>query len=717
MDSPRILIVDDEETIRHVLVGALENNQCEIETADSAEAALALLTDSEFAVAMLDIVLPGMSGLELLPKIKQQSPDTEVLMMTSHASLETAVRAIREGAYDYLQKPFDDIDTVWPSIERALEKRSLVQRNRKLLEEKELRNRELAAAVMRQSSLIDAGRAMAEMESIAELLDFFIGLVAKELDVERASLMLLDDVTGELKIVASRGITEINVASVRVPIGRGVAGRVAASGEPFLVTNLETDPRVSRGASRDLSDSFISAPIVLSYPITAHRETLGVINVTNRRSGQSFETSDVAYLSGLSGQMAVAIQRATHLEELQTAYEDLKETQNQLVFSERLKAIGQLAAGVAHDFSNILSVVLGRAQLLLGRLDAGASDLTKICEDLRMIEQTALQGTTAIRRVREYTRLGEDTEHKPVDLNVAVKDAVEMNRPKWSTECHAQGRSVEIEMDLGHLPPVAGNVHELTQFVGNLLFNAVEALPDGGTISFRTRQEGDQVVLQVSDTGVGMSDATRERLFEPFFTTKDDGQGLGTSIVYGIVARHGGEISVASQEGAGTTFRVQLPVYEAPIEVSPEPVFEDPLQPLRVLLVEDDQTVRETYREALVGSGHEVADFGSGKQALSSYAENNYDLIVTDLSMPGMTGLELSAAVKRRDPMVPVVLLSGWALQQEEEKFRQAGIDFVLTKPCTIHVLLETVAKAISDGTKARDVPETPDALTRDATP
>ena len=144
MNSPRILIVDDERTIRHILCSVLGDKPCQIETADSAEAALVLLEDSEFAVALLDIILPGMSGLELLTHIKQQSADTEVLMMTSHASLETAVQAIREGAYDYLQKPFDDIDTVWPSIVRALEKRSLTQKNRILLEEKELRNRELA---------------------------------------------------------------------------------------------------------------------------------------------------------------------------------------------------------------------------------------------------------------------------------------------------------------------------------------------------------------------------------------------------------------------------------------------------------------------------------------------------------------------------------------------------------------------------------------------
>ena len=202
MDKPRVLVVDDEASIRHVLHRVLEMNGCEIREAASAEEAVAQVEDWEPAVALLDIVLPGKNGIQLLTELKQIHADTEVLMMTSNASADTALQAVRRGAHDYLQKPFDNLKEIWTNVQRALEKRNLSLTNRELIQKQEERTQELSSTV----TLPDESDAQPDFESLQGILDNFLAVVMHELDVERASLMMLDKKTNELQIVASRGI-------------------------------------------------------------------------------------------------------------------------------------------------------------------------------------------------------------------------------------------------------------------------------------------------------------------------------------------------------------------------------------------------------------------------------------------------------------------------------------------------------------------------------
>ena len=520
-----VLVVDDEQTLAHVIRGILEEHGCRVRVAHSAEEGLALLARESPSIALVDIVLPGMNGLEFLARIKEASPDTEVLIMTSHASVETAVQAIRQGAYDYLQKPFDDVEDVWITVSRASEKRDLLLRNRALLLEAEVRNRELASAVMRLTSLTQAGRAMGHYQSLPALLDFVLGLVTRELDVDRASLMLIEEGTEHLRIVACRGMDSIETDKVRVRLGEGIAGSVAMTGTPFLVTDMTHDPRIAKPLTPGLSGSFISTPIVLSMPIKSREAILGVINVTNRRSGEPFTPEDLAYLTGLAGQLAVAVEGTRHFSNLKKAYESLKAAQERIVRSERLKAIGEMAAGVAHDFNNALSVLMGKAQAVRNKLAAEPIDLESACADLETMRKVSEQAAGTIRRIQDYTRIRKDVSSAPVDLDLVVRDAVEITRHKWKTESGARSRPIELVLELHELPPVPGNAQELAQAVGNLIFNAVEAMPDGGTLTLRTFAEEDRVVLEVEDTGIGMPPEVQEHLFEPFFTTKENGQG------------------------------------------------------------------------------------------------------------------------------------------------------------------------------------------------
>jgi CheY-like chemotaxis protein len=313
MDNNRILVVDDSEEIRRMLKNLLEHEGCEVREAASAEIGLAVVKDFDPAVAIVDIVLPGMNGLELLDQIKEHSQDIEVLIITGHTTGERAFKAIRQGAYDYLEKPFVKIEDVWITTQRAMERRSLTKKNRALLEEQERRSQEPPTA----GSPGAASDAAGDSNPFSELLDYFVGLVAQRLDVDRASLMLLNDETGDLRIAASRGITGVDLGSVRVRPGEGIAGAVAKTGGMLLVTNGTPHAEPESPSYPELSDAFVPHPILLSLAIKLGDRVLGVINVANRRSGKPFGTDDVTLLMGFAGQIAAAIEGTRKLECLQ----------------------------------------------------------------------------------------------------------------------------------------------------------------------------------------------------------------------------------------------------------------------------------------------------------------------------------------------------------------------------------------------------------------
>jgi signal transduction histidine kinase/DNA-binding response OmpR family regulator len=705
MEKDRVLVVDDEDVIRHVLTSFL-GEQCEIEAAGSAEDAISLLETGPFSAALVDIVLPGMNGIELLGRIKAGSPDTEVIIMTSHASVDTAMGAIRHGAYDYLVKPFDELDEVWDTLKRALEKRALSLHNRQLLQDMEVRNRELSAALQRRDSLNEAGKAMSWILSLPDLLDFFVGLVVQELGVNRASLMLLDETAGELSIVASRGIPSEIAAQARLKLGDGVAGLVARTGEPFLMTDAAHDPRLETRRRSDLSESFISAPILASIPIKSLEKVLGVINLTDRRSGDPFDDDDVAYVQSLAGQAAVAIERTRHVEALEKAIQRLESTQRQLVMAERLKALGEMAAGIAHDFNNTLNGILMRAQRLATAWQRLEKNPGEIKENLRMIEKLALQGAETVRRLQDFTRIRKDRPYEVMDLNRAVRDSVEMTQRQWKHVAAIGGRQIRVVLELCEISPSRGTPSELVQVVNNLIFNAVEAMPQGGTLTLRTLQEDNWIRLDVIDTGVGMEKNVQSQFLEPFFTTKERGQGLGTSIVFGIVERHSGKISISSEKGKGTTFTVRLPACTdsttgetsgSARKPGTEPCSRRPSSRSRILIIDDDEQNLSIYGEVLKEGGYDVVARTQARAALSHLEGDGVDAVITDLSMPEMSGWEVARNVKKLRPEVPVILISGWTTQADEARAKEAGIDYMLPKPCSMEALLETVGRSIRE--------------------
>jgi len=693
--SQRILIIDDEDSILQILSAFLSEKGCITITALTAEEGLLLLQSADIDIALVDMVLPGMNGLQFLKQAKHGRPEVEVVMMTSHASLEISLEAMRNGAYDYILKPFDDIEQAWFTVQRALEKKRLAENNLKLIKDLKQRNEEISIAVERLTSLIDAGRALSSIHSINELFDYFIDQVSHNLKVGRVSLMLLDE-KRELYIAASKGISEKVIKTTRVKEGEGIAGYVVKTGKSLLIRNVQSG-LLGGDLRPGLSDSFISAPLVLGIPLKFHDHVVGVLNVTNKHSGEAFNDNDMAFLSGLAGQAAVAIEAARNFDELRQTCESLKSAQNQLIASERLNALAQMAAGVAHDFNNILAGILGKVQLLNLQLAENSYDVGSIRSSLATMEKIALQGAERVKQIMDFAGVRQEHSNAVMDLNEIVQNAVRITQPKWKDECERRGATINVQTALGVISPVEGNSHELTQVVSNLIFNAVEAMSDGGDLFLGTVQEGDRVLLEIRDTGSGMSAETQGRIFEPFFTTKKAGHGLGMSIVYGIIKRHGGDIELESVVEQGTVFRIHFP--NAQTSFTLKPAAENDAQRQypsgRVLVIEDEDYNRELFQTALERFGHSVAAAATGAEGLELFLKEPFDLVITDLSMPGMTGFQLAREIKKITPPVPVILMSGGALQEKEDAGHETGIDFILLKPFTLDQLKKIVALAL----------------------
>ncbi|TMQ57737.1 MAG: response regulator [Candidatus Eisenbacteria bacterium] len=699
MERPRVLVVDDEKTVQHVLTTLLQQQGYETESAGSAEVALSKLDGGPISVAFLDIVLPGMNGLELLARIKARDPDAEVIMMTSHASAKTAIEALRKGAYDYIDKPFE-LDHVVAVAERATSQRRLRLENRRLQEEQVRQNQVLREAVKRLGSLNSAGIGLAAISSIGSLLDFIVELVSDELDAERVSLMLVNELGTELTIAASRGLDPSIVTQTRVPLGVGVAGRVAKEGKELYSNSDLEHPSVEAGGHPGAEGPFASIPISVSIPIRTPTNVLGVLNVTGRRERRPFTRDDTSYLSSLAGQLAVAIERARNADDLRRAYDNLRRTQDQLVATGRLKAIGEMAAGVAHDFNNLLNGILVNSQLIQRDLDQVGVPLDRLKKQASLVEKLALQGADTVRRLQDFAGLRKDRPSERVDLNDVARRAVELTTPKWQGELGASGIRIEIEVSLPSIPAITGNVRELTQAVSNLIFNAVEAMPMGGSIGIATSVDDRGVRLTVSDTGCGMSQETRERLFESFFTTKAHGQGLGMSVVHGIVRRLGGEIEIESRPGEGTSIGLVFPPappHATPSELARSADSTSPAERGRVLVVDDDEINREICVEVLAPLGHEVHTASSGSEALQRITRDRFDLVITDLSIPGTSGWNVAKQVKEASPSTRVMLLSGWSVQQDPEQIMAGGIDLVLSKPVQVNELAQAVQRLLRD--------------------
>jgi len=383
--------------------------------------------------------------------------------------------------------------------------------------------------------------------------------------------------------------------------------------------------------------------------------------------------------------------------DLEKALEELKNAQRQIVQQERLAALGTMAGGIAHDFNNALSVIMGFSDILLSQAEDG---LTREAAEkpLTTILTAAEDAAQTVSRLREFYRRDTGTEavRVPVNFNELIDQAVTLTRPRWETQSRGAGTPIHVVTDLGDIGFVSGDPASLREMLTNLIFNAVDAMAKGGTITVRSSGADEAVRIELADTGMGMSDEVRERCLEPFFTTKGKkGTGLGLSMVFGIVQRHRGTLDIESAPGKGTTFILRFPTTSPPPSESAR-ANDALLRPLRILVVDDQPVLCQLMCQFLENDMHSVETAANGMEALEQFRRGDFDLVITDQIMAEMNGEQLAAEVKKIAPRIPVILVTGFGQEFRAVDQKESAIDFVLGKPISRAALRKALAAAMS---------------------
>jgi PAS domain S-box-containing protein len=728
---PRVLVVDDELGPRESLRMLLKPTY-HIQTAENGRAALEAVEWFRPDVVIMDIKMPEIDGLELLRRVKRVEPTIEIIMITAYASLETVKHALTHGAFEYLIKPFarQDLEDV---VRRALLRRHaelgargevarLVEEMRQLA----TKTRELEEAARREAA--EQSLRVTQLSILREISRTIVGeldpgeLVAG-VSAQLQAALGYDRVTVTAETPA-RGAGEdprvvmCTIRDSQGPLGALVADNTA-SGRPidprerellemlseYLAIALRNSRLYSEIADtkRSLEKLFASAPdaiisiraddhIVgwnpaaerifrlasveaLGRPITDFLPAGEYADAKRRlATGQAMRQFETSPPTVRTRPMALAVTlsalhgRQGELEGVIAIVRDItvqRESEQRLHQSEKLTALGQLAGGIAHDFNNLLQAILGYAQLI----KQNPKDAEFLNRSLSVVESAALDGSELVRRIQTFARLRPEEQFIAVDVNQIVQEAVAITRPRWEEKIAHDGRPLALRLDLGTVAPIHGRPATLTEAMTSLILNALDAMPDGGTLTIATHQErGGSVTIAVGDTGVGMSEAVRQRVFEPFFTTKPEGEGtgLGLSMAYSIVRRHGGDISVESQPSRGTTFTLTFPAARAQAKPGGPAAPATARRQARVLVVDDEPKVLATLTELLRSTGHIVTSAPSGAAALGAYAPGRFDTVLTNLGMAGMNGWEFAERLRAVDPDVAILFITGWGLREED---------------------------------------------------
>jgi signal transduction histidine kinase/CheY-like chemotaxis protein len=523
----KILVVDDERGIRDLLSLELGSRDYKVSTAANGEEALEKIKNEKFQLVISDIKMPRMGGLEMLEAIKKIDPDIEVIMSTGYGTVETAVSAMKIGAYDFIQKPFN-LDEILALTEKALEKSDM----KTLL------------------GIYEASKAIFSSVKLEALLPLMAKLSTRILKADDASIMLIDP-EGKLLVAATIGLETDERKQARLAFGERVAGKVAQLKGPLIITGpLEKDARFSNVASlRDIRSSIV-------FPLLVEGEVLGILNVNRTAREEPFTAAELRHATIFGAQIAQALHNAKLYGELEKKINEIQEMQCQLVQSEKLAAVGQLAAGVAHEINNPLTGILGFTEILLQ--DKSLSREQR--EDLESVLHQSRRCRKIVQNLLQFSRR-KKPENQMVRLNEVLAPTLQL------VQYDFRSANIEIKMHIPEdLPPLYGDSSQLEQVFLNLITNARQAMEGRkkGAVNIRASQEAGRIVIRFEDNGPGIPPENLGKVFDPFYTTKPVGKGtgLGLSISYGIIAQHHGTIRCESQEGTSTAFIIELPAHE-----------------------------------------------------------------------------------------------------------------------------------------------------------
>lgn len=543
------------------------------------------------------------------------------------------------------------------------------------------------AKIDQLTTLYEIGRTLSSTLDLDELLRKALEMIQVRFGYATCGILTLDKEKAELQVRQLIGEKIQGVTGRRFRLGvDGIVGWVAQAGEPYYAPDVSKEPRYLSVSPDTRSEA--------AFPLKVGDEIIGVLNIESNEI-RGFGEEDLRILSLFANQVSIAMQNARLFSDLKETLQHLKEAQEQIVQAEKLRALGEMASGVAHDFNNLLAVILGNIQLLSHQLDS--LSIQEIRERLKIVERASKDGAETVRRIQEFTGVRRDREYHVLSIHEIIRDVIAITQPRWKDQPQKRGIQIDIVTDLQEVPPILGNGSEIREVLTNIVFNAVDAMPQGGKLTLSTSSYPEWVEVRVSDTGIGMSEEVKRRIFDPFFTTKGPASsGLGMSVSYGIVRRHGGEILVESEPGKGTTFLVRFPVgYEKEEKKEPETVAESKGVRARILVIDDEPFVRDILSKMFGLKGHEVVVASDGEEGIERFKSEPFDLVFTDLGMPKLSGWEVGKTIKELRPQTPVIMITGWGTELDPGKLRANGIDRVVTKPFNFEELHQVVLQAM----------------------
>jgi signal transduction histidine kinase len=498
-----------------------------------------------------------------------------------------------------------------------------------------------------------------------------------------------------LSLAASTGLPADSVASWRADPARGLTGEMFATHRPVLCHDVQ-----SREGCEDDPIRVAGLRGCLVVPLRLGHQIVGALYLADPEA-RDFTPDQVGAAQVLASLLALGMENHRLHGTSRATLEGMLSAQEQQIQVEKARAVGAMAGGIANEFNNLLAVVLGKTQLMLAREPDGP-----MLEGLAAVEEAAWRAADIVRRLQGFAATSMNDATTAVDLTSVVEDAVVLTRPAWKDEAEARNVRIELTTDLDRVPPVEGQMGALREVVMNLILNAVDAMPRGGRLAVTTRRVDTGVELRVSDTGEGMSEEVRHRIFDPFFTTRAPQRtGLGLSVVHGVVDRHRGSVGVRSEPGGGTTVTLWLPAAHGAAADARMPVPEVPREreadkptPASILVLEDEEQIRSMLVDALSEAGYRVESATDGLTGLAHFQGGQFDVVLTDLSLPECSGLDVARAVKGLRPETPVVLITGWGHLLDPLRLRESGVDLMLVKPFR----LERVAAIVADALRLR---------------
>jgi PAS domain S-box-containing protein len=661
---PKILIVDDEPRMCTSLKMLLSDHGYEINTSNNGKEAIEYLSKNDFDLVLLDVVMPDMGGRQVMDYIKAQSLETLVIVITGYASIESAVAALRDRAYDYLRKPFE-YEELLKTVENALEEKRLNSERKRA--EAHLRESTRKLKLAYDQSIIYAQQLKEEVTERKRIVEALFQ--AKE-DWEKTfdgiadMVMLLDNEHQIIRI--NRAAAEALNTTKESLVGKKCYEAIHGQSHPISRCPLELTMRTLEPQTTEITEPNLGGTFICS--------TSPIVDRGGKLTGYTHTLKDIT--------------KSKHLEA-------------QFQQAQKLEAVGTLAGGIAHDFNNLLMGIQGNVSLMLMDMDS----THPYYERLKKIEKQVQSGARLTSHFLGYARKGR-YEVKAVDLNQMLNEASEtFGRTRKEITIHR-----ELAEDLFAIEADSGQVEQV--FL-NLFVNAADAMPGGGDLILKTMnvdhknmkgklydpKPGKYVLLTVTDTGIGMDKETMGRIFEPFFTTKEMGRGtgLGLASAYGIIKGHGGYIDVESNKGQGTTFSIYLPASGRKIREAVKTAEPFIKGTGTVLLVDDEDVILEVGKELLEGMGYRVLIAKDGKEAVEVYEKDRdeIDIVVLDMVMPNMGGGEAYDRMKEINPDINVLLSSGFSIDGEASEILERGCKGFIQKPFTLKELSHEIKEIL----------------------